>query len=97
MLIVMMNLLISIVGDTFERVQMEAAVKDAEETIELIMEWDTVQFWNRLKSLPKRIVACLPYSEESEGDWEGRMLKLFQRLNRVQSEVERNTKTLEEV
>ena len=61
MLVVMMNLLISIVGDTFERVQMDSAIKDSEEVIELLLEIDSVLFRNRDKHDWRRIVVCQPY------------------------------------
>ena len=46
----MMNLLISIVGDTFDRVQMEATYKDAEAVLDLILEAESMYFRNRNES-----------------------------------------------
>ena len=85
MLVVMMNLLISIVGDTFERVQMDSAIKDSEEVIELLLEIDIVLFRNRDKHDWRRIVVCQPYqaSETASVNWEGRMRKFFDRIEVV--------------
>ena len=85
MLVVMMNLLISIVSDTFERVQMDATIKDAEQVIELILEIDSLLFRNRQKENWKRIVICQPYQPNQTGPvgWEGRMRKFFDRIEIV--------------
>ena len=60
----MMNLLISIVGDTFERVQTDAVLKDAKSTIELLTEVDTMFFWNRAKTKRQYIFGAFAFQEE---------------------------------
>ena len=92
-LIVMMNLLISIVGDTFERVQMNQAVQDASEMINLLIEIDTIFFWKRDTTKMARILACKPFSgSQSGGSWEGRMRKFFERIETVQHQVNKIAK-----
>ena len=73
-LIIMMNILISIVGDTFDRVQMEATYKDAEAVLDLVLEVENVRFFNRTISDLRYIHACFEFKEEdAETGWEGRM------------------------
>ena len=73
-LIVMMNILISLVGDTFDRVQMEATYKDAEAVLDLVLEVENVRFFNRQVSDLRYIHACFEFQEEdAETGWEGRM------------------------
>ena len=54
-LIVLMNLLISIIGDTFDRVQSEKDIADAYSLIDLILELEILLRNNRKKSLMKYI------------------------------------------
>ena len=49
-LIVMMNLLISIIGDTFDKVQMDASTEDTEAKIDLTLETYVLLFWRRSTS-----------------------------------------------
>ena len=81
-LIVMMNLLISIVSDTFEQVQMIQVIKDVEGKIHLLLEITPlfVTFAKRQASNKKFIAMATPFSEGEGESWEGRMRSFFNKI-----------------
>ena len=73
----MLNLLIAIISDTFDRVQNDLTIADSEAKIELLLEVFNVLFWKRSASRNKYIQICQEYSTEGgvEG-WEGKVKAL---------------------
>ena len=57
-LVIMMNLLISIIGDTFDRVQMETVIADAEAKLDMILEAESMMFWNRDEDKKEFLQSC---------------------------------------
>ena len=70
--IIMLNLLVSILGDSFDSFQMDSKQIDCLEMAELIYESENYYFWNREKSDKQYIHLCQEHKEE-EDPWEGRI------------------------
>jgi hypothetical protein len=68
--IIMFNLLISILGDTYGRVQSNSDIADAKELIELVIEVSDMMYWRRDLKIKKYYIMCekknLMYEEQDE-------------------------------
>lgn len=58
--IVMINLLVSVIGDTFDNVQQEQYVANYKEKAELCLEVEEMMFWNRKAYDPKYLYIVRP-------------------------------------
>ena len=74
--IIMLNLLISILGDSFDKFQVSANDIDYHEMADVITEIETVMFWNRRKNDTQHLIVCDIKKDPcrvNEGDWEGKI------------------------
>jgi hypothetical protein len=72
--IIMLNLLISILGDSFESFQNEAQGIDCLEMTEFVIELETLMFWKRNSIQPKKFLqVCRSLESVNAGEWEGRL------------------------
>jgi WD40 repeat protein len=83
--IVMLNLLISIIGDTFDRVQSRTVIADMKELSQIIIEIEQLLFWRRKLGLKNYIQLCnTRHIEEETGDkWEGKIREIDNRLKNL--------------
>jgi hypothetical protein len=94
--IVMMNLLISIIGDTFDRVQQGRNVTDFKELISMILEMETLMYWEREKNKTvylQRLSVKYGVGDDI-GVWEGRMRELMKIINFVRTDVNTSLKMM---
>mmetsp|Transcript_29501 Transcript_29501/g.29235 ORF Transcript_29501/g.29235 Transcript_29501/m.29235 type:complete len:622 (+) Transcript_29501:1709-3574(+) len=104
-IIVMMNLLVSILGDTFDRVEENLEVTDYKELAEMILEIETLMVWNRNVKENRYFQICFEETAGGEESWTGsvRELKVLIRnikdaqLKSVASNVEENRNLKEHV
>jgi hypothetical protein len=54
----MMNLLISLLGDTYSQVQEVAEIEDLKQLIEIILEVENLYFWNKSNRGKQYIQIC---------------------------------------
>ena len=81
--VLMLNLLISILGDSYERFQIEQVIVDIKEKARISMELQLMMFWSNKKSLLKCIRLCnYAFQGEEDHDWEGRIRFLDKKLDR---------------
>ena len=87
--IVMMNLLISIIADTFDRVQQEQAVADYKQLGEMIYEIESllVRKKNIQKSDFMQKLSLRLGSGEDEGAWDGKLRELKNSINAVYTKL----------
>ena len=70
----MLNLLISILGDSYERFQLEQAIVDNKEKAKISMELRSMMFWFNKQSLLKCIrLRNSAFQDEDDKNWEGRI------------------------
>ena len=83
--LVMMNLLIAIISDTFERVYTSKTASDYKEKTALILEVENLMFWRRnVKSRVFLHVVKYRGEDETEVDeWEGRSAALKKEIERM--------------
>ena len=81
--VLMLNLLISILGDSYERFQLEQAIVDIKENARISMELQPMMFWTNKHSLLKCIRLCnSAFQDEEEQDWEGRIRFIDKKLDK---------------
>ena len=89
--LVMLNLLIAIMSDTYDRVQESVEVADGKELAEMVLEVEIFMFWNRKKQVYKYLQMCEEEDYDEGGDhWLGKVREL-KRMMRKQSERQRLT------
>ena len=82
--IVMMNLLISIIGDTFDRVQQGIAVADLKQLGEMIYEIESLMYWNRgLKETVFMQKLSTKFGSAAEGIWDGKVREMKKAVDGV--------------
>mmetsp|Transcript_13642 Transcript_13642/g.19929 ORF Transcript_13642/g.19929 Transcript_13642/m.19929 type:complete len:1212 (+) Transcript_13642:24-3659(+) len=86
-LIVMLNLLISIISESFDKVSF--TLKEAETRIRLglIIEIENCMFWNRNKGVLSYLTYFYEYSGEEEIEWESRVRKLYNDTQDIKSRI----------
>ena len=90
--IIMLNLLISILGDSFERFQIDANKIDCMEMIDAIIEFEKLLSWRKAANETYYLQFCSKKeSYESVKDWQGRVNKIEQMIETS------NQKTIEKM
>ena len=81
--VLMLNLLISILGDSYERFQLEQNIVDIKEKARISMELQSMMFWASKSSQLKCIRLCSSAFEgEEDQDWEGRIRFMDKKLDK---------------
>jgi hypothetical protein len=71
-IIIMLNLLVSILGDAFEETQMSAGENDLFQMLELVREYESMMFWRRNAGTPTILISCQRVNNtEVSGEWTG--------------------------
>ena len=87
--IVMLNLLISILGDSFESFQSESQEIDCLDMADLIIEIETLMYWKRNLNQKAYIQKCLLLEVEGTNAWEGRIKAISMEIKKLGSSTGR--------
>ena len=80
--IIILNVLISILGDSYHRFQAEAIVVSSMEMTELIIEIETMMFWRRSNNEKKYLQVCDSVRYDGITDaWEGKLKAISDIVN----------------
>lgn len=92
--IILINLLISLMGETFGRVQENREIADSLELIQMIIEGETLLFWRRNQGEKKYLQICMQEEdlEEVEDDETQKLRKLKSQVLEVNEKVDNNFK-----
>ena len=85
--IIMLNLLISILGDSFDSFQNECVEIDNLEMASFIIEIETLMYWNKHKPEKRYIQKCDNVHVEGEGAWEGKIKAIHNSIERSRKET----------
>ncbi len=87
--IIMLNLLISILGDTFDRVQSTKVIADMKELCDMVIELESLLYWRRELGGRQYLQSCnsKEYEEVSEDQWEGKVRELDNKLVSILDKV----------
>jgi len=75
--IMTLNLLISIISESFDKISFTSKEAETRTRMELILEVEECMFWNRQKGIPTYLYLLKEYEGEEETSWESRIRKLF--------------------
>jgi hypothetical protein len=94
-IIVMLNLLISILGDSHDQFQLERTAINFQEKTEMCLEVQKLMFWNRkLKDLAFMHLARKVGQDQNDGSWEGRVLYIEKQIQSVNLNVKTSNQAL---
>eukprot|EP00347_Sterkiella_histriomuscorum_P006093 403354093 len=102
--LVLFNLIIAIMGDTYDRVQTSAKCVDLKEQANLVLEVEELMYWKRDvgEGDKKKILICFneELSEDTNNDsaqWEGKIKGLQKSMVRIESKIIDLSKTNEAI
>lgn len=83
--LVLLNLLIAIMGDTYDRVQSGQEVADAKEISEMIIEAEAILFWKRSTVQKKYLQMCsvLDGTAGNASEWSGKVKALKNEIRKL--------------
>jgi WD40 repeat protein len=99
--LLMMNLLIAVMGDTYDRVQQDIVVADLKEIASQLYDIESVMFWRRKKGRPRYFQICA-YSEgmsdsiSMDDVWEGKVRQVTKAIAELGQLIQENTKPVNE-
>ena len=85
--ILLLNLLISILGDSFDSFQIDATQIDYLEQAELILEIESLMFWKRNLNERKFMQTCQVLTVEENQEWEGRSKMMMTAMKKMKYEI----------
>ena len=89
--VLMLNLLISILGDSYHTFQIEQMIVDIHLKAKISRELQTMMFWADNRSILKCIRLCnYAFVEEEDEDWEGRIRYFDKKLDNTTKEITKN-------
>lgn len=87
----MLNLLISIIGDTYDRVQSDSVAADAKELLDMIIEVEGMMFTRRDIKSKNYLQVCKEHEKESDdGGWEGQIRSLQTAIDKINNTTQAN-------
>lgn len=95
---VMLNLIVAIMGDTYDRVQTGMEVADAKELTQLIIEIESIMFWKRKNCEAKYLHYCYPKEitqQENAKRWSGKIMLLRKAIKDIEMKVKSNEKKID--
>jgi WD40 repeat protein len=95
--IIMLNLLISILGDSYERVQVNLVESDYSQMLDIIIEIEKLMIWNRSQGELVYLHECRSAEKNRKDvEWEGRLRILQDKIMNVREFVEKKYEESEE-
>lgn len=89
--IIMLNLLISIIGDTYDRVQSDNLSANMKELLDMILEVENMLFVRRNQNKKMFFQECSEYEkEDEEGGWEGKLRAIEKSIEVIESKNSEN-------
>jgi len=93
-IVIMLNLLVSILGDAYEKTQMSVRENDLFMMLGLVTEYESIMFWRRNAGTPTIPISCQSAQEvESTEEWAGLAVEI---KAAVKEEFEKKTTVTQE-
>ena len=97
--IILLNLLIAIMSDTYDRVQEDQVVADCKEMAGLILQAEGMMFWKRKLRKKGHLQRCdyVRHLSSESTEWMGKIRAIKKSISRLQIKVRNNDKKLEKM
>ncbi|CAG9334281.1 unnamed protein product [Blepharisma stoltei] len=92
--VVILNLLISIVSDAFDKVKSDSISADARELVDMIIEIENLMITRRGRNEKKFFQVCKEYEKDEEDEWEGKIREMQKYIEEI---IENNEKDREKI
>ena len=93
--IIMLNLLVSILGDAYEKTQMSVRENDLYLMLEIISEYESLLYWRRNTSTPTVMFVCASAQiEENVQEWAGLAVDIKHAMKQENTEIKQQLKEL---
>lgn len=86
--IIILNLLISILGDSFDSFQNEAVEIDCLEMAEIVLEIETLMFWRRKHNHKHFMYRCQVVEQVEKNNWEGKLNAISNMVEEIKDKFE---------
>lgn len=93
--LLMLNLIISILGDSFDKFQVESADNDAKEMFEVIIEIEQVLYLFGPAEKNNYLLVIENFYGESDEGWQGKMINMQVSMNKMSEEISKRFQNLE--
>lgn len=94
-IVLMLNLLIAVLGDSYDRLRCESVEIDSSQMVQNILEVENFMFWTRLHDKKAYLHVCQdPCAEHFIEPWEGKIKAITSLMTKYQEENKRNFKTI---
>ena len=97
--IIMLNLLISIIGDTYDRVQSDSLSADMKELMDMIQEVENMMFFRRQHNSKQFFQECIEFEKtDLEAGWEGKLRALQGMIEKIEGKnTEHHTNLMKKI
>ena len=93
--LVMLNMIISILGDTYDNFQMEMSIIDFKEKADLSLEVQKIVSKVSEDPQPKYFKICCQPIDEDDETWEGKVLFIDKKLERIMTTINADHKSIQ--
>jgi hypothetical protein len=94
--IIMLNLLISILGDSFDKFQLSSQEIDCMEMTQVILEIESMMFYRSRQNDNKMYLVVCENESTVKQEWDGKILIVQRKLDEMNSDFDRNEKIIED-
>ena len=95
--LVLLNLLIAIISDTYSRVSENLEIVDMQELADIISEVDTIIYWNRNKAKKQYLMSCSVAGSNKHSKSDNVNKILSTRISEIDQKFKLNEKSLEKI
>mmetsp|Transcript_12688 Transcript_12688/g.12527 ORF Transcript_12688/g.12527 Transcript_12688/m.12527 type:complete len:102 (-) Transcript_12688:221-526(-) len=88
MTLILMNLLIAIISDTYERVSSKFIEEDGKELNDLILEYEAFYVWNKNKGSSQYLHWASNNDVSIGSEWQGRVQEISRAVSKGKTELE---------
>lgn len=96
--LVLLNLLIALISDTYQRVREQLDIVDMQELADIILEVDSIMFWNRKRGQQGYLVSCnVAGSHKKNKNFESETKLILKTITEIDNRSKRNERSMEKL
>jgi hypothetical protein len=96
--LVLLNLLIALISDTYQRVREQLDIVDMQELADIILEVDSIMFWNRHKGRRQYLISCnVAGSHKKNKNFESETKQILKTLTEIDNRSKQNERSMQKL